>query len=236
MRRFTRRVRRRRIGWAVAGGVTAFVVGLVLVAVYSPILALREIQVEGTSSLDPAAIATAIDGQMGVPLALLDEDRIERELGEIPLIRSYSTELLPPGTLIVRISERQPVGAVVVGGGFNLVDPAGVTVSSSPERPAGYPEIRVADIAVDAPAFASVAEVLLALPAELRAQVDTITATTRDDVTFVLAGSTQRVEWGSADSSDHKARVLAAMLAIHGGSGPGLYDVSAPGTAVFRAD
>ena len=53
---------------------------------------------------------------------------------------------------------------------------------------------------------------------------------------MTLVGSTQRVEWGSAADSEHKARVLAALLAIHGGSGSGSYDVSAPGTAVFHAD
>jgi hypothetical protein len=50
------------------------------------------------------------------------------------------------------------------------------------------------------------------------------------------AGSTPRVEWGSAADSEHKARVLGALLAIHGGAGAGSYDVSAPGTAVFHAD
>ncbi len=74
------------------------------------------------------------------------------------------------------------------------------------------------------------------MPDALRVQVEAIGATTRDNVTLTLVGSSQRVEWGSAADSEHKARVLGALLAIHGGSGAGSYDVSAPGTAVFHAD
>ncbi len=80
------------------------------------------------------------------------------------------------------------------------------------------------------------AEVLLALPPEVLAQVESISARTRDDVTLTLSGSGQRVVWGSASNSDRKAAILAALLARFAGSGPGEYDVSAPGSAVFRAD
>ncbi len=236
LKRFTRRVRQRRIAWLAGVGVVAMLVLLSLGAVYSPLLALRDIRVDGTSRLDPAQIVDAVDGQLDVPLALLDDGRIRDELGEFTLIRSYTTELLPPGTLIIHIVERTPIGTIARGAEFDLVDPAGVVITSTPERTPGMPLITVAGDDVESAAFRSAAEVLLALPPEFLAQVDAVTASTRDDVTLVLTGSNQRVEWGSAEGSDHKARVLAALVAIHAGSGPGLYDVSAPGTAVFRAD
>jgi len=236
LKRFTRRVRQRRIAWLAGIGAVAMLVLLSLGAVYSPLLALREIQVDGTSRLDAAQLVDAVDGQLDVPLALLDESRIRDELGEFTLIRSYTTELLPPGTLIIHVVERTPIGTIVRGSEFDLVDPAGVVITSTPERTPGMPVIAVSGDDVDSTAFRSVAEVLLALPQDFLAQVDEVTASTRDDVTLVLTGSNQRVEWGSAENSEHKARVLAALVAIHGGGGPGLYDVSAPGTAVFRAD
>ena len=236
LKRFTRRTRQRRIAWLTGIGTVAMLVLLSLGAAYSPLLALRDIQVDGTSRLDPAQLVDAVDGQIGVPFALLDESRIRDELGEFTLIRSYTTELLPPGTLIIHIVERAPIGSISRGAQFDLVDAAGVVIASTPERTPGMPVITVADDDVESAAFRSVAAVLLSLPPEFLAQVDGVTATTRDDVTLVLTGSNQRVEWGSAEGSDHKARVLAALVAIHGGSGPGLYDVSAPGSAVFRAD
>lgn len=236
LKRFTRRARQRRIAWLTGVGAVVMLVLLSLGAVYSPLLALRDIQVDGTSRLDPAQLVDAVDGQLEVPLALLDESRIRDELGAFTLIRSYTTELLPPGTLIIHVVERTPIGSIARGAQFDLVDPAGVVITSTPERTPGMPVITVAGDDVESPAFRSIAEVLLALPPEFLAQVDGVTASTRDDVTLVLAGSNQRVEWGGAEGSGHKARVLAALVAIHGGSGAGLYDVSAPGSAVFRAD
>lgn len=236
LKRFTRRTRRRRIAWATGAGIIVALLALSLGAVYSPVLALREIRVDGTTNIDPAQIVDAVDGQLGTPLALLDEGELRRRLGAFTLIRSYSTEILPPGTLILHIVERTPLGSVVEGAGYDVLDAAGVVLATSTERPAGLPLIQVLDSDTGSVAYRSIAEVLSALPADFRAQLDSISATTRDDVTLTLAGSTQRVVWGSADDSAHKARVLAALVAIHGGSGPGLYDVSAPGTAVFRAD
>ena len=62
-----------------------------LAAVYSPILALRTITVDGTSRIDAVEVQTAVDGQLGTPLALLDYDAITKDLTVFPLIRSYVT-------------------------------------------------------------------------------------------------------------------------------------------------
>lgn len=236
LKRFTRHQRRRRIAWGTVAGVVVLLVVLILVAVYSPILALRHIRVDGTNRLDPAVVAEAVSGQVGTPLALLDEDRIRRELGEFTLIRSYVTELVPPDTLLIHLVERSPIGVVASPAGFDVVDPAGVVIESPAERPAGLPLLVVDEDGVEGVGFASMVEVLRALPADVLAQLDTIAARTRDDVTLVFAGSNQRVVWGSAEDSDRKARVLAALLPHFAASGPGEYDVSSPGAGVFRPD
>lgn len=236
VKRFTRRARRRRIGWLTALGILLGLGALIATAVFSPILALREIRVDGTTRLDPAVITEAVSGQLGVPLALLDEERIRRELGEFSTIRSYVTELVPPGTLVIHVVERTPLGLVITNDGFDVVDAAGVVLESSPARPAGVPLLQVDEDGVTGKGFAAMAEVLLALPPEVLAQVDSISARTRDDVTLSLAGTSQRVVWGSAADSERKAAILTALLARFAGSGPGEYDVSAPGSAVFRAD
>jgi len=236
MRRFTRASRRRRIGWLTGLAIVGVVGILIATAVFSPILALREIRVDGTVRLDPVVIQDAVAGQLGTPLALLDEDRIRRELGEFTLIRSYATELVPPGTLVIHIVERSPLGVVVTASGFDVIDAAGVVLESPAARPAGLPVLAVDGEGTAGTGFDAMAEVLLALPPEVLAQVDSISARTRDDVTLTLASSSQRVVWGSASDSDRKALILATLLARFAGSGAGEYDVSAPGSAVFRAD
>jgi cell division protein FtsQ len=240
VRRFTRTARRRRIGWLSAGLVLVLMAGLVLTAVFSPVLALRTVTVDGTQRLDPAALVDAVDGQLGTPLALLDEGRIRNELGEFTLIRSYVTELVPPDTLLIHIVERAPIAVISAADGFRLVDPAGVVIDTTATQPAGYPLMDLGEGGsggdVDSAAFRSMAEVLLALPPSVAGQVLSISARTRDDVTLTLTGSAQRVVWGSAEDSTEKAAVLAGLIGLHAADGPGEYDVSAPGIGVFRKD
>jgi cell division protein FtsQ len=234
VRRFTRRARNRRIGVAAIAGLVVTLVGLVLVAVYSPVLALRTITVDGTARVDAALLQETVAGQLGTPLALVDYDRITRELAAFPLIRSYVTEVVPPDTLLIHVTERQPVGQLSVDGVFRLVDPAGVSVQDSAERVPGVPVIDLAGGAIPGPQFEAVVEVLLALPPELLARVDSASARTQDDVTLVLAGVGQGVEWGSADDSARKAALLEALIAAIDPSRPGTFDVSAPSNGIFH--
>ncbi|CAN5494039.1 hypothetical protein BH10ACT6_BH10ACT6_06120 [soil metagenome] len=234
VKRFTRQSRRRRLSWAVAVGLLVTIVALVLTAVFSPLLALRTVTIDGTSRLDTAKLQKAVDGQLGTPLALLDYGTITRALAPFSLIRSYVTEVVPPDTLVIHVVERTPVGAIQSATGFELVDPAGVVVDSSATRPDGYPLIQLGTGAITGVGFASMTQVLLALPPAVLTKVDTITALTHDDVTLTLAGSSQRVVWGSSDDSDAKAQLLENLIALHSGSGAGEYDVSALGTAVFH--
>jgi cell division protein FtsQ len=236
VKRFTRRARRRRIGWLTLLAILGLTVGLIAIAVFSPILALREIRVDGTSRLDPDLIREAVSEQLGTPLALLDDARIRDQLAQFTSIRSYVTELVPPGTLVIHIVERSPLGVLATPAGFDVVDAAGVVLESSPARPTGLPLLHLDEGSTDGAGFAAMAEVLIALPPEVLANVDAISARTRDDVMLNLVGSDQRVVWGSADDSERKADILAALLARYAAAGLGEYDVSAPGSAVFRLD
>ena len=234
VRRFTRRARNRRVAVAAVAGTIVTLVGLVLVAVYSPVLALRTIVVDGTSRVDAALVQEAVGGQLGTPLALVDYDRITRELAVFPLIRSYVTEVVPPDTLLIHVTERQPVGQLSIDGVFRLVDPAGISVQDSAERVPGVPVIDLAGGVIPGPQFDAVVEVLLALPPELLARVDSASARTQDDVSLVLAGVGQGVDWGSADDSARKAALLEALIAVIDPARPGTFDVSAPSNGIFH--
>lgn len=234
VRRFTRRSRHRRAAWIGAASVTTALLGTVAVAVYSPMLALDRIEITGTASLDQAVILDAVDDQLGTPLALVDTDRLTRELARFTLIQSYVTETVPPGTLIIHITERQPIGSVMTASGFTVVDPAGVVIEKSDVRPPGIPTIELAGAGTDSDVFASVVEVILALPDPVATQVDRVLAATKDDVTLVLAGAGQRVVWGSAEQSELKARVLARLMATQAPNAAVEFDVTAPLNVVVR--
>jgi len=234
VRRFTRRSRHRRLAWLSALVITAILGGLIAVAVYSPLLALEEIEITGTSRISQEDVHEAVDGQLGTPLALVDFDALTKELSAFPLIRSYVTETVPPHTLIIHISEREPVGAFMTASGYSLVDPAGVEIELSETRPAGAPLLELVDADPKGAVFESVVEVLLALPAPLLERVDRVTASTMDDVTLVFGGVGQRVVWGSVDRTALKVRVLERLVALQDPAALVEYDVTAPLSAVVR--
>ncbi|WP_210481666.1 FtsQ-type POTRA domain-containing protein [Naasia sp. SYSU D00948] len=232
VRRFTRHTRRRRISVLVGLAVVAALAGLVLLGTFSPLFALRTIEVQGASRVDAAEVVEAVSGELGKPLPMVSEEAIRSALGEFTLIESYTTESRPPDTLVVRIVERTPVALLATARGFDLVDSAGVTLQSSATRIEGFPVVDLQGTTVDDVPFTAAAEVLVALPAELRAQVDTISARTTDDVSLVLTGG-QRVVWGSADDSVRKAQHLTALL-LQEPTTVTEYDVSSPGVGIIR--
>jgi len=232
VRRFTSRSRHRRNLWIAAAGTVVALVAFVLVGVFSPLMALRTIEITGTNRIPAADVAQALEGQLGTPLPLLDLTEVKAQLSEFSLIRSYVTESRPPDTLVVRIVEREPVGAITSTAGFDLVDAAGVVIQSGPDRPQGYPLIDAAGGASGAGFQAAIA-VVRALPEGIRGQLDTVTAATKDDVTLTLGGGA-RVVWGNAERSEYKAIVLAALLVSRPVGSVTEYDVSSPDSAVVR--
>lgn len=236
VRRFTRRSRHRRAAWIAAGGVVAVLVASILVAVYSPLMALRTIEVKGTDRVDAAEVRAALSGQIGTPLARIDLDEVKDRIGGFPLIESYVTEEEPPHTLVVTVTERTPVVAVRSGKSYDLVDPAGIVVQSTTKKPGDVPIADVGRTTLGSSVFRTMTEVVLAMPSSVRDQVAGIAASTSDDVTLSMRdGST--VVWGSPDESAAKARLLAALVADHAKRAPDAkveFDVSAPDNGIIR--
>ncbi|HTN55204.1 MAG TPA: FtsQ-type POTRA domain-containing protein [Microbacterium sp.] len=230
IRRFTQRSRRRRIAvWGSFGALAALVLGSV-VAAYSPLFAVEKITVAGAHTIDAAAVQQALDGQIGAPLALVDASAVKAALMEFPMIESYALEARPPHDLLVRIVERTPIGVIRSEAGYTLVDAAGVVLATTPDKPEGQPTLSIAS-GVDSAAFRSAGLVVRSLPAQLRAQVATVKASSADDVTLTLADG-KSVVWGSEEDSVEKALVLVAL--IEKAPGSRTFDVSAPTVPVVR--
>lgn len=233
VRRFTLRSRRRRTVVTICLGAVALLVAFVLIGAFSPLMALRHIDVQGADRISEDDIVHALEGQLGRPLTLIDHSGLGTVLGTFPLIRSYSTEASPPDTLVIRIVERSPVAVVKAAGGFELVDQARVVIEKTEARPEGYPMITTANDDADSTGFTAAIAVIDALPGELRPTVDTVAAGTRDDVILTLTGGT-RVVWGSAEDSELKALVLAQLMKENAPGTVSEFDVSSPGSAVVR--
>ncbi|WP_437584804.1 FtsQ-type POTRA domain-containing protein [Paramicrobacterium sp. CJ85] len=233
IKRFTARQRRRRRNILISlGAVLLVAVGSVGVA-YSPIMAVKEVTVEGAKLVNSDAIVEDLKSQIGTPLPLVDQRAIKASLVKYPLIQSYTVEAVPPSTLIVRLVEREPLGVLKAKDGYSVVDAAGVVLRTSTERPAGFPVI---DTSPDPESrgFTAAAAVLRALPDDVRSKVDRIEASTRDDVTLVFADSGAIVRWGSDENSAQKAKTLTELMKAYPPDSVEYYDVSSAENVVLK--
>jgi cell division protein FtsQ len=203
---------------------------ILAIAIFSPLLALRTVEVDGTSKVSAAAVKSAVGDQIGTPLALLDEGKIRGDLARFTLIRSYATAIVPPNTLVIHVVERQAIGVLKHGKSYDQVDAAGVVLATSP-TPGGLPVIDIGKAKAGSAAFEAAVRVLLAMPASVLHLVQTVSASTIDDVSLTLTGATNTVIWGSSSQSDAKARILAVLLGLPTCKSQVVIDVSAPAVA-----
>jgi cell division protein FtsQ len=235
VRRFTAHLRRRRQAWTAIAASLGAVLLFVAIGVFTPVMALEDIQVTGTTRVSADEIKNALAPELGKPLPLVSQGVIQQAMESQILVKSYSTESLPPHTLLIKVVERAPVGYLPNSeGGFTIVDPAGVVIEKVTAKPAGIPLFSVADNNIAAPGFQAGIDVLQSLPASLAGQVGQVIAKTTDDVVIVLAGSGARVFWGGPDNAALKSKVLASLLATNPVGSVREYDVSSPKTAVVR--
>lgn len=232
-RRFTARRRRRRTILLMSLGSLVGVALLVTGIVMSPLLTLTTIVVKGREVVPEKVIVGAASDQIGQPLASVNFDSIRDRLSTVPRIQSFATEIQPPHTLIIRVVERQAIGAVFVDGTWTVVDVAGVVIDTQKVKPDRIPEIEVATTTDRA--FTAIAETLASLPKSIRQKISVISAKTRDSVRFTLRGTGHQINWGSPDDSAVKRAVMERALDV-ANSRVGRYeiDVSAPDNIVLQ--
>lgn len=231
-RRFTRRSRRRRLLLWSGSGIAAVLAIMLLIGVYSPVFAIREIRVVGAERLDPVAVQQALAGQLGTPLPLVDEGAVLDVLEQFPLIETYATEARLPGTLLIRIEEREPLATVRTDAGWFVVDAAGVSLE--PGRGDDLATIALDADGVDGAAYDAAVRVLISLPRSVREDVRRIRATTLDDVRLTLRSTSTTVVWGNDEDSALKARVLRELLDNPDVRGAKVIDVASPLVPIWR--
>lgn len=231
VRRFTASRRRQlRVALMTVGGLglaLALLVGLV----WSPLMAVRDVQVEGAERIDPAAVEEALADQLGEPIATITEAGVAQRLEAIPQIESFRLDVVPPSTVVVRLVERRPVAIVTAGAGESVIDAAGVVLGSVDESTAALP--RLDGIEIGSEQFEAVATMLVSVPSEVLEATDVITAATPSDISLTLA-SGQTVQWGGAEQSPLKADVVAALMATQDPAEAAVLDVRAPEHPVVR--
>jgi cell division protein FtsQ len=228
--------RAKRIIASISVGSIVILLAIVAGATFSPALAIKEIYVTGTERIQPELISKALQGHIGTPLPLLDENEVAKSLASFALIESFSATAVPPNGLQVKISERQAISVVAVKGERWLYDPAGVKVAQATGSEE-LPEIQISEEPRNSQRYRNAIEVLMALPEDLLHQVEFIEARSKDDVQMSLRTSReQRIIWGDSSDSVLKSKVLQALMANHRKTQSVTFDVSSPNAPVVRFD
>jgi cell division protein FtsQ len=212
-----------------AAALAAVILAVACWALLGPtLLVVRHVRVSGGGAqISAAAVRAAADIPLGTPLARLDAAAVVRRVERLPAVLSARVSRSFPDTVVIAVRPRIPALAVAAGSGYALVDSHGVMVSSAAAVPAGIPLLTTPPAVLrGSPAVRAAALVVLGLPATLRAQVRSVSAT-GTTVTLRLAGGIA-VLWGGPVQAAQKAAELAELLS----TGADYYDVSDPATAV----
>jgi cell division protein FtsQ len=233
-KRFVAASRRRRATALMVLSSFGLLFALILATMFTPLLAVEKLEVTGTHRIDHKTVLKALQGQVGVPLPMVNTGAISAALAPFALVDSFAVVSLPPHTLRIAITERQPICIVTVAGIDYLYDPAGIRVGSVGPSD-NYPRIAIVGDPKGSPEFSAAIDVLLALPASLLSQVATVDAKSKDDVSMRLRGNAgQRIVWGDGSQSVLKSKVLAALIRNQKKSDYVTFDVSSPTAPVVR--
>lgn len=226
--RLRRERRRRRMVAGAVGAVLLLALLLGWVVRFSPLLAVRTVEVHGASRVPASRVAEVAQVPVGRPLVTLDTHAIgQRVASSLAPVQKVQVRTQLPGTVVLEVTERTPVFQRQAGNQWQLVDADGVVFALMATK---QPKLPVATTtSVDNRLLAGVATVVDALGPSVRARVQSVQATGPDQFVLLLDKG-QKVLWGSADASADKARVLAVLLTQRAT----VFDVTSPGTPATR--
>ena len=218
-----------RLGAYVAG--LLVVVGfLVWVVAFSPVLAVRQVDVVGVPESEVGPIRTLAAVHLGQPLARVDQDLVAARVAERATVADVSIERSWPSTLVIHASPRVPFLVVKnPQGQLQVVDVDGVAYAQVSAPPKGVPVVSAATAqGLSRDALRAAVSVVRVLPAQLQRRVSAVTVSGADLVTMKVGRTT--VTWGGVDQPEKKLAILTALLK----AAPTAIDVSAPDTPVTR--
>ncbi|MDJ0356940.1 FtsQ-type POTRA domain-containing protein [Paenarthrobacter sp. PH39-S1] len=237
------RRRRRRNLWIAVVGIAVVVAAVLAIAMFSPLLALKTITVDGNKLATTGVIQAALAPLKDKPLPQIDQAQVEHLLAPLQQVRSVSVEARPPSSLLVHVLEREPVALLKTDQQYIMVDPDGIQLGGTADPAAvALPLIDGGTAVIGKETFKAMAGVLAALPQTVLAKLEHASAASPDAVELTLNDG-KTIIWGNASEKELKAKVLEALLnapaptAAVGKPAPAavqVYDVSTPRHPVTR--
>jgi cell division protein FtsQ len=183
-------------------------------ASYTSLFATRDIRIEGAVTLTRADVLRLAGIGPGTNVFHLDADAVARALVADPWIATASVERHLPGTVVIRLEEREPIARSTTGSttGSTTVVLAGDGVILPGASADGLPEIRASVGELSDDARTGAARALASLERILRARVAAVVVQPSGELVMDLAGELT-VHYGTPGDDAAKATALRAVLA-----------------------
>jgi cell division protein FtsQ len=190
-------------------GIPVLLVAAFAVASYTPMFHLRDVRIEGATTVSRAQVLELAGVGPGTNVFHLDTAAAERSLATDPWIETATVQRDLPGTVVIRIQERTPIAQSSVGDTPTALAGDGVILPGASTD--GLPEIRASVGELPEEVRTGAAGALAALGPILRARVSAVVALPSGELVMDLAGDLT-VRYGTAGDDAAKATALRAVL------------------------
>lgn len=218
--------RRRRIAWSFTGLITLTVAAAIYLVWFTGVLGLTAVTVAGAEGAVADKVAAAAPSPDGTPLIRIDLEQVRAAVLEVPEVAGATVSRSWPSSLVVTVTQRQPVAVVSANGKLWLLDRTGspyATTDKAAAQKAGLPTLRLATPGAGDPATLAGIAVSADLPPELATKVASVSARSPYDVSLELTDG-RTVQWGDPTDGARKAQALTGLLGQEGSH----FDVSDP--------
>ena len=209
------RARRRRLAWEI-GGVLAGA-AVVAAALWSPLLKVHNVDVDGATHTTSADVARAAGLDDEDNLLFVSTSEVAARAEELPWVKTAKVDRLLPNTVRIRIEERQPAMLLATEAGRWIVDESG-RVLAIDAHTKGLPVMGAAGLGaiepgttIDRLAVKAALRAFGSMPPSLTRRIDEGFAPSSERVSFSLDSGTL-IRYGAARQLGDKNEVIAALL------------------------
>ncbi|WP_018156275.1 cell division protein FtsQ/DivIB [Demetria terragena] len=200
---------------------------LVWLVVFSPVFAVRSVEVTGADKGLSSSVRNVADDVVGQPVVRTDTAVVQQRVENIPEVSSAQVTRSLLGTVSIAVRPRIAVVVVDNGQTRRLVDAQGTAFAAATKDTAkGLPVVTLKGPGANVKDVAQVATVMGAIPAQDRDQVTDVRLSSIGHITFTIGGL--KVAWGDSSDSKVKAKSLATMRPIAKKDDGSLLDLRTP--------
>ena len=171
-------------------------IGIALVVLASPIVAVRTVQVEGAKYADAALVRSVSDSLKGKSVLTVDTKTASERLESDPWVKSARITTSLPSRVLIQINERIPVAWFLgVDNRARVIDEDGLVLSVVEGRPTQYMWIEgtgpnLTAGASAAAAYRAAGQLAMSLPSELAPMVKHLGVAGTEEITMTLKTGT----------------------------------------------